>query len=41
MSSTDKTGTVITTFAGGPQSGPAAQVAQSPDALAVDGRWRH
>ena len=29
---------MITTFAGGPQSGPAVNVAQSPDALAVHGK---
>jgi sugar lactone lactonase YvrE len=38
MSSTEGIGAVITTYAGGPQSGPALQVAQSPAALAVHGK---
>jgi sugar lactone lactonase YvrE len=38
MSSTQESGAVITTFAGGPQSGPAVESAQSPDALAVHGK---
>jgi trimeric autotransporter adhesin len=37
MSSTQESRAVITTFAGGPQSGPAVELAHSPDALAVHG----